>query len=231
MWDFLKLIFQKPKPFLSPIPSPIVAPQSPSPATSPTPPVQQSSAHLPTREEVGKVIEGMIEGTIETRLGALKNIRETQGDNRSPEIDKLICGHGGALGESYCQYGQQEILDDLCKYYKIDRKKLNLPIGGSTQQVWNLVPREFKRQEPDVACWVTWQHSNGWVGHVGMCLTKESNGHFRTFEFNTSLKADGSVERNGQGASYCSRSVVSTGNMKIRGYTDVYTALIEAMKA
>ena len=171
----------------------------------------------------------MIEGTIPTNVGAYKLIRETKGKNRSPEIDKLVKAQGGKLGEPYCQYGQQEVVDELCRYYKLDRKLVELPEGGSTQTVWGLVPKKYKVDKPNALCWVTWQNGNSWTGHVEMCLTESASGKFKALGFNTNIDDSNSVVRDGQGSGYTSRKTGSLNGMHVKGYTDVYQAIVDAM--
>lgn len=184
---------------------------------------------LPTREQVLKALIGMIEGNIKTKCGAYKLIRETKGNNRSPEIDKLIKAQGGSLGEPYCQYGQQEVLDELCRYYNVERKLVQIPEGGSTQTVWSLVPDKYKVEGPKPMCWVTWQHGTSYRGHVEMCLTDAVKTKYQTFGFNTSVTTDDKVVRDGQGAGYMDRRTGTIGDMRVKGYTDIYEALIDAM--
>lgn len=185
---------------------------------------------IPTRDEMLKVLVGMCEGTIPTNVGPYKLIRETKGKNRSPEIDKLIKAQGGSLAEPYCQYGQQEMLDELCRYYKLDRKLVQIPEGGSTQTVWSLVPKQYKLEEPGVLCWVTWRHGTSYQGHVEMCLTEAVKGKYKTFGFNTTVDGDDKVVRDGQGAGYMDRRTGTIGDMNVKGYTDVYQAIVDAME-
>lgn len=187
-----------------------------------------SSVKIPTRDEMMQVYIGMIEGTIPTKIGAYKLIRESHGKNRSPHIDEMITRQGGKLAEPYCQYGMQESLDELCAYYKVDRKKVNIPEGGGTQTIWSKVPQKYKRATYEAMCWVTWQNGNELKGHVGMALQKSKGNTFHTFEFNTTAKADG-VVRDGQGAEYAVRDGNGYGSMHIKGFTDVYQAIVDAM--
>lgn len=184
---------------------------------------------VPTRDEMLAVLKGLIEGTIPNRLGfPYKNIREDKGKNRSIEIDKISKKQGGALGDPYCIMGSQEILDELCDHYKVDRKLVEIPEGASTQTVWENTPKKYKSQEPDAMKWVTWRKGSTWTGHNGTCLGKLANGVFPTFEFNTSAGGPG-VERDGEGTAYKSRDMDGYGDTKIRGFTDVYQAIVDAM--
>lgn len=202
----------------------------PTPTPVATPPVKPA-ARPPTREEVLAVVLDLIEGRRANRLGlAYKLIREDQGKNRAKAIDLLILGQGGELAEPYCQYGQQELIDELCRVYKIDRKKVVIPEGGGTQRVFDTTPEHLKRSVPDALTWITWSYGNG-HGHVGMCLAKAQAKLVRTFEFNTSAYGD-EIVRDGEGAEYCSRSIeggkLGSQAVTIRGYIDVYQALVDA---
>lgn len=185
---------------------------------------------IPTREEMSKVVIGMIEGTVPTRIGPYKNIRETHGNNRSPVLDDMIRKQGGSLGDPYCQWGLQEVLDELCRYYGVARSKVMIPKGGSTQTVYGDTPARFKTTKPQPLCWMTWRHGTSWQGHVGMVLQNLSASQVQNFEFNTTVTVN-SVVRDGQGASYVKRSTgKKIGNMNLRGYIDQYEAIVEAMQ-
>lgn len=184
---------------------------------------------LPTRDQMLRVAIAMIEGKIPVKAGAYKLIRETEGKNRSVAIDGLIQRQGGKLGEAYCQYGQQEFLDELCAYYGIDRKKVKLPEGGGTQSIFNKIDQKYRRQAYEAMCWITWQQLlDPNKGHVGLTLEKMKGNFFRTFEFNTTAYGD-DVVRDGQGAEYVKRTDGPTASMKVRGFTDVYQAIVDAM--
>ena len=199
-------------------------PEKPAPVVS-----RPAEKVIPNRYEMAQVLRSMINGSIPTRVGPYYQIKETNGNNRSKAIDMIIKAQGGDLGESYCQYGQQEMLDELCRYYDISRKKVRIPGGGSTRSVWDNTPQQYKRAAPDLMRWVTWQHGTSWRGHVGMCFSMSKDGSFQTFEFNTSLVSSGGVVRDGEGASWCDRNTKGSGDMHILGYVDIYAAIVEAM--
>lgn len=195
-----------------------------------TPEAPKKPKGIPTREQMLEAAIGMIEGTIPTRIGPYKNVRESNGKNRSKAIDSLIKAQGGSLGDPYCQWGLQEWLDELCRYYKVDRKKVAIPEGGSTQTVYGDTPSRFKISKPASLCWMTWRYGTSWQGHVGMVLKVLSSSQVQNFEFNTTVRVN-EVVRDGQGASYVKRSTGSKiGTMTLRGYIDVYAAIIEAMQ-
>lgn len=185
---------------------------------------------IPTRAEMSVVLNDLIEGRLPNSHGkAYKEFRESAGKNRSPEIDSLIKKQGGTLGQSYCQYGCQDMLDELCAYYKVDRTKVNIPEGGGTQDVFSKCHSKYRVDKPDVLRLVTWRHADSWQGHVGMCLSSPNPKKiFKTFEFNTSAGGVG-VVRDGDGAAYKDRSLDGFGTMKIRGFIDVYEAIVDAM--
>ena len=206
------------------------APTVPKPVAVPAPVASPANHKVPTREEMTAVATGLIEGTIPNRLGvAYKKIRETEGKNRSREIDMIITKQGGKLAEPYCQYGQQEFLDELCSYYGIDRKLVKIPEGGGTLNTYRSVPAKYKIKSPIPMSWTTWRHGETEKGHVGMNFTVPVKGTYHMFEFNTS--AGSSVVRDGEGAMWTDRTTGKIGDMVVFGYTDVYQALVDAMKS
>jgi len=186
---------------------------------------------IPSREEMLGVVIGMIEGDIPVQNGPFKIIRETKGKNRSAEIDALIKRQGGTLGDPYCAWGQQEILDELCAYYEIDRKKVKLNEGGSCDSLFKKLDKAgvYRVKAPVPVSWVIFRYPNG-KGHIEMPLsTADKKGNFRAFGFNTTAKG-AEVVRDGQGAGYTLRSVKGYGDAKVRGYFDVYQAIVDAME-
>lgn len=183
---------------------------------------------FPSRDSVLAVIRGMCDGAVPTKNGPYKNIRETQGKNRSPQIDPLIKRQGGKLGDAYCLWGQQEILDELCAYYGLNRKDVPIPEGGGTQKEFSIIPKRFKVAAPVAVGWAFWRHKNG-TGHVECSLSGpiEGTSVFKTFGFNTTAHGN-DVVRDGQGAGYMSRETVKVGDMAPLGYVDIYAALQEA---
>ena len=189
----------------------------------------------PTRAEMLQVYLDFCEGNLPTELGiAYQNIRETHGNNRSPFIDKLIKRQGGTLADPYCMWGMQESIDELCRYYKIDRRlvSLSIPKGGSTQLVFKNSSEHLKHQNPMPMRMVFWrQNSNPARGHVGMVVTElNQDSSFGTFEFNTSVSTQHEVIRDGQGAGFLIRRLNGTNTMTIIGYVDVYDAIREVLE-
>lgn len=195
------------------------------------PDIGENKYALPTRQEMLAVINGMITGSIQVRNGAYNTIRETHGKNRSPRIDSIIKRQGGSLGQPYCAYGAQEVLDEVCEYYKVPRSFVKLPEGGGTQSLWGKLKNTvYKVLKPVVCGWVIWYYNDS-AGHIGWTLSEEKNMMMDTFEFNTNASDSTRVVRDGQGAGYCKRSTKPTGRMKIRGYVDCYTAICDGIIA
>lgn len=195
----------------------------------------EAKSKIPTREEMLQVFLDLCDGTLPNELGiAYQNIRETHGNNRSPFLDKMIRKQGGTLADPYCMWGMQESIDELCRYYKIDRRlvSMSIPKGGSTQTVFRTSSEAFKHQSPLQMRMVFWrQNSNPSRGHVGMVVSGlRQDSSFSTFEFNTSVTTQDEVVRDGQGAGFLSRRLNGTGTMAIIGYVDVYDAIAEVLK-
>jgi hypothetical protein len=197
----------------------------------PTPLAPKKELKIPTREEFDQAILGLITGTIYSPIGRYDQIKEDPGrSNRSLAIDTMIKLQGGNLGDPYCQLGQQQVLDDLCAHFGVKRKYVEIPEGGSTQLVYNVIPEKYKMQNPASGYWVTWVVDGTYKGHVGMCLSGGVNGQFKTFEFNTTIKKDGGVVRDGEGFAIAMRKQSGMGSMKVRGYVDIYAAIVDGIK-
>lgn len=198
-------------------------------------PVPQLKSEPPPLNDAGPITRQFVTGlylnlchNITGGVTPYKKIRETKGKNRSPELDKLILNQGGALGEPYCVYGQQQAIDDICSLLKIDRASVDIPEGGSSQRVFKKSPDRFKKSKPAPMRLVVWQYaSDPTHGHFGMCLSyADGNGLFQTFEFNTNPDP-GAVIRDGQGAHFVNRNVAGTRTMRILGYIDLFDAITE----
>lgn len=156
-----------------------------------------------------------------------ESLRETNGKNRSPIIDKIITNHGGALGSAYCCYGVQQLLDDVVAYYKSKGQsiKFDIPKGGSTQNLWALAKAEYKQSAPKPASLVVWRHmKNTSTGHIGTCLSFADHDEFKTFEFNTSPDSS-QIVREGEGAYYRNRPLKDVGDMHLLGFIDLEKAI------
>lgn len=180
----------------------------------------------PTRDEMAGVLTEMILGRIPTQIGPWLDVRETDGKNRGALVDKIISRQGGQLGEAYCCYGAQEVIDELCRYYKIERKRVAIPKGGSTQSTFGNTPARLTRKTPISVSLIFWRHGDSWRGHVGTVPFFVSHIPFRTFEFNTS--AGPGVVRDGEGTHWLMRDLGPSGDMHVIGFVDIYQALMEA---
>lgn len=215
-FEFVKQLFK------AKIPAKLPVPQAPAPQPAPTP------AGPLTRE----FLRGLYLNLCHNSSGGVtpyKKIRETDGKNRSLQLDVLIKAQGGSLGEPYCVYGQQQAIDDLCSILMLKRSSIAIPEGGSSQRVFKKSPDRFKKSKPAPMRLVVWQYlSDPTHGHFGMCLSDaDSNGSFQTFEFNTNPDPS-AVVRDGQGAHFVNRNASGTRTMKIIGYIDLFEAMSEA---
>lgn len=186
-----------------------------------------------TREGVLKVYRDMCEGKIKTKNGPYVLVRETKGKNRSKQIDAINLDQKSYLGAPYCMNGQQDALDELCKYFGIDRRKVRFKETASCDSAFRWIEKnakEFLLDRPKPMVYVIYQYSDG-TGHIECCLTEaDVRGIFETFGFNTNIDGDDAVVRDGQGAGYVKRNIRGYGSAKVRGYFDVYAALEEAKK-
>lgn len=224
------------EPVAPPAPAPVpvapVEPPKPIPVVKPVPAPASSKKKVPSRDEVNALVKGFVDGTIPTRVGPYKNIKETKGKNRSPAIDQINTAQGATLGDPYCQAGMQEVLSEKCRYYSVDRKSVNIPRGPGTQDVWAQTPIKYKLKYPEISTWINWRHGHTGNGHTGEVVAiPPHSSNFTTMEFNTSA-AGQKVERDGEGFYFgLTRNIKGDGDMIINGYIDVYQALVDAMLA
>lgn len=151
-----------------------------------------------------------------------KDFRESQGKNRSKELDALIIRNGGKLADPYCLYGLQDILRAVEIKFKI---KFDLPKTGSTQSFFNRVNSIYKTSEPLPYAIGIYQKGDEYKGHAVLCLSKIDAEDFSTFEFNTSPEQGKIVERDGQGCYFKTRSVEGYDDMRLRGFVDIFKAI------
>ena len=190
------------------------------------------SIGLPTREEMAKVIINLINGITQSPSGPYRALRETDGNNRSKMLDAMIKRQGGNLGDAWCMFFQQQMLDDLCAIYGVSRKLVKIPEGGSTQSVIEATTSKYRLSAPKVCTQVIWRRGTTWTGHVGMVLKLVSSTKFETFEGNTSAdQIGGEIIRDGQGAYFKQRTTSGYGQMQVRGYIDVYQAICDAIES
>lgn len=197
------------------------------PPTAPKPVALKLPEHkIPTKAQVITFVNSLIEFESPYKLPYVA-WRETKGKNRSPELDQMIPANGGHLGDSYCLFGQQDIMR------AIERRwlgcKIDLPRGGGTQDFFAHVKPEYKRTEPDDLYIGIYRHGDTWQGHAVQAKGKfTKRPYFPTFEFNTDAKDASKIVRDGQGCGYLSRSVehMPSSDMRLLGFVDVYAAII-----
>lgn len=193
-----------------------------SPAQPPVDPKEKKK--LPTRAEVDSFVRGIIEGTVANPQTSYPydGIRETDGKNRSLAIDGIIRRQGGAMGEPYCLYGIQDILDAIRKKFDVI---IDLPEGGSTQSFWNDSNKTYKTQLPSPLCIGIYRKGDTWQGHAVLAMGNATTaGVYDTFEFNTSLSAT-MLERDGEGCGFRTRNVNGYIGYSLRGFVDIYAAM------
>ncbi len=224
--EFFKKLFStkvETKPVVKPITTPIEAVTKPIEEVEP---VEQAKEGLLTREQLNELSTSIINKYYLT-------VRETHGKNRSPEIDALIKRQGGGLGNAYCQFGQQDHLDELAKATGIDRRLWNYPEGGSTQTVIRAVDKKYISMTPIALGLWTIQYVPNWTGHIELIKGINTDGTLKMFGFNTSIKTPDKVVRDGEGAGYINRKFFTSatyGSQKVetRGIVDLYLIYVDA---
>jgi hypothetical protein len=192
-WDFLKDIL-KPKQ-----PSPIID----------KPPVDDGTVTLKKK----------IQDEIIFMASAWIGVRETKGNNRSPQIDALIQSQGGSLGSPYCMYGVQHVVQSACL-------KLNLqnpmPEGGSTQRVWAKINEKYKSKNPTRASLIFWRsRKDKSRGHVG--IVEDFDGDLVTIEFNT----NDAGSRDGDGVWRKRRKLSGSISLELLGFVNIAQMIID----
>lgn len=153
---------------------------------------------------------------------AYKDFRESEGKNKSKDIDALLIRNGGSLSMPYCCFGLMDILRAVEIKFQI---KFDLPKSGSTQGFFNRTKPEYKTSEPTPYTIGIYQKGDEYKGHAVFCLAKIDNEKFSTFEFNTSPDVGPNIERDGQGCYFKIRSVDGYGDMRMRGFVDIFKAI------
>ncbi len=151
-----------------------------------------------------------------------KDFRESEGKNRSKDIDALIIRNGGNMADAYCMFGCQDILRSVEIKFNI---KFDLPKTGSTQKFFNNTKPEYKTSTPDRLMIGIYQHGDEYKGHAIWCLGKQDKKQVATFEFNTSPDAGKEVIRDGQGCYFKTRNIEGYGDMRMRGFVDILKAI------
>lgn len=187
---------------------------------------------LPSRDSMARLIANLITGLEKSPVGPYRALRETDGNNRSKTLDAMIRRQGGNLGDAWCMFFQQQMLDDLCAIYGVSRKLVKIPEGGSTQSVIEATPSKYRLSSPKICTMIIWRRGTTWTGHVGVVLKILSPTIFETFEGNTSAdQIGGEIIRDGQGAFPKKRTTTGYGSMQVRGYIDFYQAICDAILA
>lgn len=151
------------------------------------------------------------------------NFRETFGNNRSEELDKLIIRNGGKLADPYCLYGQQDILRAVELKFKI---KFDLPKTGSTQKFFNNTKPEYITNLPlKYSIGIFRQKKDPTRGHAVHVRTQIDTKQFSTFEFNTSPQVNQEIVRDGEGCYFKVRQLVGYNEMELRGFVDIFKAI------
>jgi hypothetical protein len=153
---------------------------------------------------------------------AYMNFRESEGYNRSKDIDPMILRNGGTLGIPYCMFGQQDILRAVEKKFNV---KFDLPKTGSTQKFWADTKAIYKTQTPVPYSIGIYQKGDLWKGHAVQCRGSVNSKEFATFEFNTSPDAGPDIVRDGQGCYFKVRPLSGYGDMKLKGFVDIFKAM------
>jgi hypothetical protein len=142
-------------------------------------------------------------------------IRETNGKNRSPEIDTIVRRFGGAYGAPYCAYGASYCFYSAKRELEEAGDKIEdlatFPYSGGSQVIRAAYqergrlftdPQELLRVKGAL---FGWTNEDGIHGHIGFVRQRfTANGKVTaigTAEFNTSMR---SKDRDGEGA-YCLR--------------------------
>lgn len=174
---------------------------------------------------ITKYVVDLINGTEKNPLQqglVYKNLKETNGNNRSPDLDKMILRQGGRLGEPYCLYIQQDILDCI-------RLKFNCIIrlseGGGTQDFFDSTSDMYISEKPlPLSIGIYQNKDDEEKGHAVLCLSyMNSHNEFTTFEGNTSSD-NHDVVRDGEGCYFKSRKL-DYPSKRIRGFIDIYSAI------
>lgn len=147
-------------------------------------------------------------------------LRETNGNNRSPELDSLLRIFKIKLGSSYCA-----ILQWLAYQFASEELgvKNPLPKTAVANQIFTKL-REISKKTgyvPEVDDFIFWIYANSWQGHIERIVEVYKGGWVLTIAFNVSLGKDVSNDGNG-GATFKKRNIWHVlGRMRIRGLQGV----------
>lgn len=190
----------------------------------------KTPAPLPPKEEPKKKTwnRETFKEYMNLAIGAYAHVRETEGKNRSKEIDQFNKLADVDLGSPYCVSG---VVFGLYPYIvmmaKRDGIKLSYagPTTASSQSFYKRSAKAYIAKPLFGAAGVYQQLENPTRGHFVTSISDAlMNDKFATFEFNTSvnIEKDGHIERDGDGAAFKSRSIKGYTGMRFLGFVDVY---------
>lgn len=176
------------------------------------------------KRELVNYIEGLIYKGIDNPFTTTPymNFRETQGKNRSPDLDAMITRNGGKLGDPYCVFGLQDILRACEKRFKCE---IDLPKTGGVLNLWQNTKPEFKTQTPRPFTIGCYRKGESLHGHAILCFGEINNKELSSFEFNTSPNADPEIIRDGEGCYFKVRQTQGFGAFKLLGFIDIFDAI------
>ncbi|HEY9705661.1 MAG TPA: hypothetical protein V6C58_24695 [Allocoleopsis sp.] len=153
---------------------------------------------------------------------AYMNFKESNGNNRSKDIDEMNKRNGVSLGAPYCMTGIQDIMRAVEKKFNV---KFDLPATPSTQEFWTKSKTDYKLTSPKTFTVAIFRKGETWQGHAALCLGAINSQEFSTFEFNTSPQATSEIIRDGEGCYFKVRPVAGYGDMKLRGFVDIFKSM------
>lgn len=147
---------------------------------------------------------------------AMKYIGVTEhgGENKGPQVEEFQKAvDGKAAGEPWCAAFMM-----FCLQQAEDLTGLSSAVHRSEHclTVWNMTPKDMRREKPEPGCLVIWQYGETTAGHMGIVKEVLPDGRMITIEGNTSDSSG--VEREGDGVFEKNRSVVGSDKMKVAGF-------------
>jgi len=113
-------------------------------------------------------------------IKSLIGIREQGGNNRGPEVDKLIIKAGGKPGQAWCGWTQRYLLI-VCGAKNM---------GGGMASSWGVASRRV-RDVKALDHFTIYNKYIGRIGHVGIVyVTYPEEKFFKSFEGNINAKGD-----------------------------------------
>lgn len=220
IWQILKDVFKPVK-----VDKPVEV--KPTPVETNPPQKEESTQIQLTRDAFVKKYRDIFDSKY-------NGIRETKGKNRHPVIDAIIGAQGGKLGQPYCQYGQQQMIDDLCAFFGVDRRKLKYPEGGGTQKVAAAVDKKYILDVPIAGCLKTVEYNAAGKGHIEFICSVISPKETLNAAFNSNVDGSDNI-RDGEGIGYVHRPIfkemkVGKNIVRHKAYVDLYAIFIDAMK-